>query len=156
VELRSYTEADAEATLTVFLRAIRETACADYTPEQIDTWAAEHGDIDAWAASRAAADTQVAVIDGHVAGFTDLDKDGYVDMLFVNPDFGRQGVATTLLAATIALARQRGIGALTTHASLTARPLFERLGFVVTEDRHLVDGDVEFTNYAMRRVLGPA
>jgi putative acetyltransferase len=156
VELRSYTEADAEATLTVFLRAIRETACGDYTPEQIDTWAAEHGGIDAWAASRAAADTQVAVIDGHVAGFTDVDEDGYVDMLFVNPDFGRQGVATTLLAATMALARQRGIGALTTHASLTARPLFERLGFVVTEERHLVDGDVEFTNYAMRRVLGPA
>ena len=70
----------------------------------------------------------MAITDGRVVGFTDLDDDGYVDMLFVDPDFGRQGVATSMLAATIALARQRGTVALTTYARLTAMPLFERHG----------------------------
>jgi putative acetyltransferase len=156
VELRAYTGADAEATLTVFLRAIRETASADYSPEQVAAWAAQHGDIVRWAARRAAAHTQLAIIHGQVAGFIDLDDDGYIDMLFVNPDFGRQGVATMLLTSTMAFAQQRGIAALTTHASLTAKPFFERHGFVVTEERHLIDRDVGFTNYAMRRVLQPA
>jgi putative acetyltransferase len=74
----------------------------------------------------------VEIIDGRVVGFTDLDDDGYVDMLFVDRDFGRQGVATSMQAVTLALARQRWTVALTTYASLTAKPLFERHGFVVT------------------------
>jgi putative acetyltransferase len=117
VDLREYTDADAEATLTVFLRAIRERAAGDYSPDQTAAWAAEHGDLAAWAACRAAAHTQVAIIDGRVVGFTDLADDGYLDMLFLDPDFGRQGVATSMLAATITLARQRGTIALTTYAT---------------------------------------
>jgi putative acetyltransferase len=57
VDLREYTDSDAEATLTVFLRAIRETAAGDYSPDQAAAWAAEHRDLAAWAASRAAART---------------------------------------------------------------------------------------------------
>jgi putative acetyltransferase len=156
VDLREYTDSDAEATLTVFLRAIRETAAGDYSPDQAAAWAAEHRDPAAWAAARAAARTQLAIIDGHVAGFTDLDDHGYIDMLFVDPDFGRHGVASALLASVVALARQRGTVALTTYASLTAKPLFERHGFVVTEERHFLSRDVELTNVAMRCELGAA
>ncbi len=156
MELRPYTEADAEATLIVFLRAIRETAAGNHTPDQVAAWAAQHGDPTAWAASRLAAHTQVATIDGRVAGFTDLDDDGYVDMLFVDPDFGRRGVATSMLTASIAVARQRGLLVLTTHASLTAKPLFERHGFAMTEERHFFIRDVELTNFAMRCELGAA
>ena len=153
MELRAYTGADAEATLAVFFRAIRETASADYSPEQIDAWAAEARDLGAWAESRAVAHTQLAVIDSRVIGFTDLDDNGYIDMMFVDPDFGRQGVATTLLAATKTLARQRGLVALTTYASLTAKPFFKQHGSLVTEERHLTHGGVGMVNFAMRCVL---
>ena len=80
----------------MFLRAIRETAAGDYSPIRLPRWAAEYGDLAAWAASRAAAHT-LAIIDGRAAGFTDLDDDGYVDMLFVDPDFDRETVATSML-----------------------------------------------------------
>ena len=46
---------------------------------------ADYGNLDSWAAARAAAHTQLAMIDGHVAGFTDLDDHGYIDMFFVIP-----------------------------------------------------------------------
>jgi putative acetyltransferase len=156
VELRAYTAGDAQATSVIFLQAVRETARAHYSPEQVEAWAANYGDLDSWAAARAAAHTQLAIIDGHVAGFTDLDDHGYIDMLFVDPDFGRHGVASALLASVVALARQRGTVALTTYASLTAKPLFERHGFVVTEERHFLSRDVELTNVAMRCELGAA
>jgi putative acetyltransferase len=123
VELRAYTAGDAQATSVIFLRAVRETARADYSPEQVEGWAADYGDLDSWAAARAAAHTQLAIIDGRVAGFTDLDDHGYIDMLFVDPDFGRHGLASALLASVVALARQRGLPALTTFASLTSRPV---------------------------------
>jgi putative acetyltransferase len=120
VELRAYTAGDAQATSVIFLRAVRETARAHYSPEQIEAWAASYGDLDSWAAARAAAHTQLAIIDGHVAGFTDLDDHGYIDMLSVDPDFGRHGVASALLASVVALARQRGLPALTGVSLRTA------------------------------------
>jgi putative acetyltransferase len=113
----------------VFLRAVRETSRAHYTSEQVEAWAADYGDLDSWAAARAAAHTQLAIVDNHVAGFADLDDNGYIHMMFVDPDFSRRGVASALLASVVALARERGLPALTTFASLTSRPVFERHGF---------------------------
>ena len=153
MELRAYTAGDAQATSVIFLRAVRETARAHYSPEQVEAWAASYGDLDSWAAARAAAHTQLAIIDGHVVGFTDLDDHGYIDMLFVDPDFGRRGVASSLLASVVALARQRGLPALTTFASLTSRPVFERHGFVITGERYFGEGDGAAKTYAMRCVL---
>jgi GNAT superfamily N-acetyltransferase len=65
------------------------------------------GTLDSWDVARTAAHTQLAIIDGHVAGFTDLDDHGYIHTLFVDPDFGRHGVASALLTSMVALARQR-------------------------------------------------
>jgi putative acetyltransferase len=153
VELRAYAVGDAEATLAIFLRAVRKTARAHYSAEQVAAWAADSGDLESWAAARAAANTQLAIIDGHVAGFTDLDDRGYIDMLFVDPDFGRQGIASALLASMVALARQRGLSAVTTFASLTSRPVFERHGFVITGERYFGEGDGAAKTYEMRCVL---
>ena len=154
MELRAYTAGDAQATSVIFLRAVRETAEGPSTRRsRSEAWAANYGDLDSWAAARAAAHTQLAIIDGHVAGFTDLDDHGYIDMLFVDPDFGRHGVASALLASVVALARQRGLPALTTFASLTSRPVFERHGFVITGERYFGEGDRAAKTYAMRCVL---
>jgi putative acetyltransferase len=153
VEFRPYAAGDAEATLAIFLRAVRETARAHYSPEQIAEWTADSGDLDSWAAARAAAHTQLAIIEGQVAGFTDLDDRGYIDMLFVDPDFGRQGIASALIASMVALARQRGLPAVTTFASLTSRPVFERHGFVITGERYFGEGDRAAKTYEMRCVL---
>ena len=74
-------------------------------------------------------------------------------MLFVDPDFGRHGVASALLTSVVALARQRALPALTTFASLTSRPVFERHGFVITSERYFGEGDRAAKTYAMRCVL---
>lgn len=153
MDVRAYTAADAEATALIFLRAVRETAAGDHSPAQVEAWAAGFGDLDSWAAARAAAHTLLGVVDGRVAGFTDLDDSGYIDMLFVDPDLGRRGVGSALLAAVTALAEQRGLRVLTTFASLTSRPVFERQGFVVTGERTFGEGDGAVMTHAMRRVL---
>jgi putative acetyltransferase len=155
MRIRAYGEADALPTLDTFLRAIRETASADYDAEQVSVWGRERNAAE-WAEKRRAAYTLVAVEAGSVAGFIDLDESGYIDMLFVNPDFARQGVATALLGAVLDAAAKRGLPELTVHASLTARPFFELHRFVVLEERHPVVEGVEFTNYRMRRSLAAA
>ncbi|MCB7137304.1 GNAT family N-acetyltransferase [Cellulosimicrobium marinum] len=155
MHLRDYESADAAATLDVFRRAVRGTASRDYSPEQVRAWAPDDVDVARWAARRAAARTQVAEHEGRVVGFTDVDAEGYVDMLFVDPGVVRQGVASALLGWVAATARSDGATELTTHASVTARPFFEARGFVVVAERRPVLRGVEMVNYAMRRPLDP-
>lgn len=153
MELRDYTDADAGATLDVFLRAIRVTAARDYSPEQVAAWAPDDVDPAGWGARRAAARTRVAVRDGVVVGFTDVDAAGYVDMLFVDPAAARTGVARALLDWAVRTARAGGATELTTHASVTARPFFAAHGFEVVAEQHPVRRGVTLTNYRMRRAL---
>jgi putative acetyltransferase len=155
VILRPYRESDAAATLDVFRRAIRTTASRDYTPEQVAAWASDEIDVAAWSARRAAHRTVLAEVDGRVVGFTDVDEQGYVDMLFVDPDVGRTGVASALVGWVLETARDLGATELSTHASLTARPFFERQGFEVVVEQHPVLRGVELTNFVMRRDLTP-
>lgn len=130
--IRPYTPADAAPTLRIFERAIGVTARARYTAEQVSAWLGAPRELTEWATGRQSVHTFVAEIDGVVAGFTDLSDAGYVDRLFVDPEFGRRGVGSALLAHVIAEADRRGIRSLSTHASLVAEPVFAAAGFAVS------------------------
>ena len=151
--IRPYRAADASGTLAVFLLAVRETAAAHYDAQQVAVWAPDDIDLAEWARARAAVATLVAEIDGKIVGFTDLDRAGHVDMLFVLPSFGRRGVASALLETVLADARQAGLAALTVEASLTARAFFERNGFVVVVLQQVERKGVRLTNFRMRLEL---
>ncbi|AMM19253.1 hypothetical protein AX769_02785 [Frondihabitans sp. PAMC 28766] len=154
MHLRPYTPADASPTHDVFRRAIRGTAAADYTPEQVEAWAtvADH-DPREWARRRAAASTVVAVDEGRVVGFSDTDAGGYIDMMFVDPSAGGQGVGRALLEAVTDAAARAGATEQTTHASVTARPFFEHFGFVFVAELHPRPRGVPLASSLLRRPL---
>ena len=71
-----------------------------------------------------------------------------------DPCTTRQRLSVRVLHAGLkAFGRQRGLPALTTFASLTSRPVFERHGFVITGERYFGEGDRAAKTYAMRCVL---
>lgn len=149
VTIAPYVSADAAPTRTVFRRAIAVTARAHYRPDQIAAWLARDSDLTAWDAARRATHTLVARRDDVVVGFTGISPSGYVDMLFVTPEAGRSGVGGALLSAVRDHAAAEGIRRLTVHASLTARTVFERHGFVVIERCFPTIDGVTFTNFLM-------
>jgi putative acetyltransferase len=153
VVVRPYRGGDAEPTLEAFVRAITVTAAGDYTPAQLAAWLGPHRDLAAWDAQRRAVETRVAIRNARVAGFTDLDGEGHVDMLFVHPDHGGRGVASALLRDVFGAATERGLAVLTVEASLTARRTFERHGFEVVAEQSVPRGGQRLTNFRMRRVL---
>lgn len=95
----------------------------------------------------------MATVDGEPAGFSDVDPNGYIDMMFVAPRFLRLGVAKQLLAHVEAHARAKGLTDLTSNVSITARSFFERYGFIVQAEQHPVMVGVQLTNYAMKKNL---
>lgn len=132
--VRRYQPEDAGGTWRAFDLAVCRTAAIYYTPAQIAAWHPGSINLDAWNTHRAAVWTVVADSRGTIAGFGDLTADGVLDMLYVHPDFGGQGVARELVTAVLEHARQRGLDLVRTHASRAARPVFERLGFVVDRE----------------------
>lgn len=152
--IRDYTDADAEATLAIFTAAIMETAAADYSPEQLRVWARPgERDRTSWHSAMSGRDSFVAVSGAKVVGFSDVSSGGFIDMLFVDPAWGGRGVARALLAESEDRARAAGAGELTADVSITARPVFERLGFEVERSREVVRDGVALTNFRMRKAL---
>ncbi|TFD85933.1 GNAT family N-acetyltransferase [Cryobacterium serini] len=154
VAIRPYGQADAADTLATFLAAVTETAAADYSAEQIQAWARpEERDLPTWNASMQERNSYVATVDGALAGFTDVNAVGYIDMLFVAPRYQRRGVARQLIARVETHARTAQLIELTADVSVTARPFFERRGFTVDVEQHPVLGGVRLTNYKMTKKL---
>ena len=154
VSLRPYLPADARRCAEIFRLSIGELAAEDYDEEQREAWASRADDEAAFGARLAEALTLIAVIDGATAGFASLKGGEEIDMLFVDPEFARQGVGRTLIDALTKLAQARGAKRLTTEASDAAKPLFDRLGFTA-EKRNLVrKGDQWLANTTMMKTLG--
>ena len=106
-----------------------------------------------------------------IVGFGDIDlTTGYLDRLYVHKDYQRRGVATALCDALerayfdscIAAPRVQGDipdpdvpveapRSITTHASITARPFFERRGYLVVRKQHAARRVILLTNYLMEK-----
>jgi putative acetyltransferase len=154
ISLRPYLPADAERCAEIFRSSIEELAAEDYDEQQREAWASRADDEPAFGARLAGALTLLAVIDGAIAGFASLKGADLIDMLFVDPEFARQGAGGGLVEALTKLAQARGTKSLTVDASDSARPLFERQGFTA-ERRNLVRvGDQWLANTTMTKTLG--
>ena len=111
VALRPYLPADARRCAEIFRSSIEELAADDYGEEQREAWASRADDEQAFGARLAEALTLLAVIDGAVAGFASLKGADLINMLFIDPEFARQGVGRTLVDALTKLAQARGASA---------------------------------------------
>jgi putative acetyltransferase len=154
ITIRPYTSADAVETLNLFIEAVTTSAATDYTSEQIDAWARpDDRRSEDWDQARLRLDTFVAVVNGDLAGFSDVSTGGYVEMMFVSPHHSRQGVGHALMTFLENRARAAGAEQMSADVSLTARPFFEAHGFGVQVEQHPVIAGVQLTNFHMTRSL---
>ncbi|MBV9289110.1 MAG: GNAT family N-acetyltransferase, partial [Hyphomicrobiales bacterium] len=153
VALRPFVAADAHRCAEIFRASIEELAVEDYDADQREAWAGAAADEVAFADKLAGELTLIAVIDGAVAGFASLKGTEEINMLYVDPEFARQGAGKALIDALIRLAAARGGRRLTVDASEVAKPLFERQGFRA-EKRNLVRrGEQWLANTTMTKPL---
>jgi putative acetyltransferase len=153
IAIRSYRAEDIAGLIALFRDSVRNTARRDYTESQVRAWAPDLIDHVQFAQRCAAKSTWVADYEHRVAGFSDIERDGHIDMLYVHPDFQRRGVARALLAHTEKYARSRGLDRLYTEASITARPVFEAFGFHVLAVQTVEVRGEFMTNYRMEKRL---
>ena len=151
--LRRYADSDAAELLDLYRQTIRTVNCRDYDAEQIRAWSSDAIELAPWRARFHDRFAYVAQLEQQTVGFADMDAGGYLDRVFVSADHQRRGIAKALLLRLIADAQEAGIATITTQASITAKPFFERFGFEVLQQQSVPCRGVWLTNYRMRLTI---
>lgn len=145
---------DLDAAAKLFSDTVHAVNAHDYTPEQLEAWAPRDERCLAQIAKKLSGQQTVGLKEcGILIGFGSLDDKGDIDMLFVHKDRQKQGVARAIVRELEHLALERDKQAVSTFASVTARPFFERMGYAV-EHENVVDRDgVSLVNFLMSKQL---
>jgi putative acetyltransferase len=151
--IRPYKASDVASVVSLFRTSVRGIAARDYNQSQVRAWAPDVIDEEKFGQRCESKSTWVAKIEDRIAGFSDVEPDGHVDMLFVHPDFQRHGVARALLQHVENAARAMGLRRLYAEASITARPVFEAMGFRVIVPQTVTIRGESLTNYRMEKRL---
>lgn len=120
--IREYRPSDCKELTELFYHTVHTVNAKDYQKEQLDAWAAGQVDLAKWDQSLQKHYSVIAVDDGIIVGFGDIEATGYLNRLFVHSDYQRKGIAATI-CARLEKAVQ---GKIVTHASITARPFLKK------------------------------
>lgn len=147
MQLRKYKESDCDEIIALFRDTVHKVNARDYTREQLDAWAPSHADKETWHQSLSRNYTIVATDHGHIVGFGDMSSSGYLDHLFVHALFQRRGIATAICSRLEAACP----GKVSTEASITARPFFEKRGYVVIRKQEVERHGIKLVNFVMKK-----
>lgn len=137
----------------VFYLSVHGIARRNYTPPQLEAWAPQIFDADAWITRIRKNNPFVAEVSGRAVGFADLQDDGHIDQFFVEANYAGMGVGSALMNHLHLNARERGIGNLHSEVSLTAQPFFERYGFSIVRRQQVEVRGVVLDNAVMAKTL---
>ena len=148
--LRPFLPDDAGTLADIYQASVMELTEEDYSEAQREAWA-EIADDESFPRRLAENLTLLATLEGSPVGFISLKDNEHVDLLYVHPAAAGQGAGAMLYDAIEKLARARGAKRLSVDASDTARPFFEKRGFVPQRRNTVSLGDEWLANTTMEK-----
>lgn len=154
VKLRNYKPDDCKEVYKLFYDTIHSINATDYNESQLDSWAPKDIDFEHWNKRLLRNDySVVAEKDGIIVGIGTADDTGYFDSLYVHKDYQRIGVATLIADDLERYIGGKGSRIITTDASITTRPFFEKRGYVVQAEQSVECRGQYLTNYKMQKSM---
>lgn len=147
MKIRKYQPADCEELVALFYHTVHTVNARDYTKEQLHVWATGKEDLEEWNRTLLAHDSLVARKDHRIIGFGDIDRTGYLDRLYVHEAYQRKGTASAICDRL----EQAVQGKIVTHASITAKPFFEKRGYRVVKEQQIERQGVVLSNFVMEK-----
>ncbi|MDD6237394.1 MAG: GNAT family N-acetyltransferase [Clostridiales bacterium] len=139
--------------MRLFRDTVHTVNRTDYSEQQLEAWAPESMSVEQWENSLAAHHSIVVEYNGTMIGFGDLILTGYLDRLYVHKDYQRRGVGTAITDRLEQYAADNGISVVTTDASITAKPFFEKRGYRTVREQTVIRRGQTLTNYRMKLLL---
>ena len=141
-----------EAILALFVDTINTVCTKDYSPEQRAVWTAGAKNNKRWQQKLERKYFLVARMEEMLVGFASLGNN-YLDFLCVHKDYLGRGIAKQLYDELLHKATETNVEILASDVSITARPFFEKMGFVVIRKLDNPTQGVNLTNFRMEKRL---
>ena len=153
MELRKYRPDDYDKIIELFYDTVHSVNSADYTVIQLNAWAPKDKALFKLENRLSGNYSVVVEKDGIIVGFGYANSTGYFDCLYTHKDYQGMGVATLIANDIEKYFYQEGVQVITTDASITAKPFFEKRGYVVLQEQSVECRGKYLTNYKMQKVL---
>ncbi len=153
ITLRQAIQADLPEMKQLYRDTIVTVCVNEYDDEQRNTWAASAEKIDRWIDLVNDQLVLLAIKNNVIVGFASLRDGDYLDFMYVHKNYQRQGIAQLLLTAIEDAAKDLNTRIITSDISKTARPFFEKKGYIVVKEQENIRGNVLLVNYKMMKEL---
>ena len=135
MEFREYKNTDLHAVMDLFYVTVHEVNKNDYSEEQLDAIAPKDANEYHWEKSLEKNHTIVVEEDDKLIAFGNIGKTGYLDRLYVHPDYLRKGIASKLVEELEEYAKKHGSHVIKVTSSITSKAFFESKGYAVIEEQ---------------------
>ena len=135
MEFREYKNTDLHAVMDLFYVTVHEVNKNDYSEEQLDAIAPKDANEYHWEKSLEKNHTIVVEEDDKLIAFGNIGKTGYLDRLYVHPDYLRKRIASKLVEDLETYAKKHGSHVINVTSSITSKAFFESKGYAVIEEQ---------------------
>ena len=150
--IRAALQSDAVELKKLFQNTVLAINRRDYSQAEVEDWASCGDDLSNIEDLIKTHYFIVAVNQqSEIVGFSSITPQGYLHSMFVHKDFQGEGIATILLNEIEQYAITNGIMRITSEVSLTARPFFEKKGYIVEEEQKRKANQLSLTNFWMAK-----
>ena len=150
--IRAALQSDAVELKNLFQNTVLAINRRDYSQAEVEDWASCGDDLSNIEDMIKTHYFIVAINQqSEIVGFSSITPQGYLHSMFVHKDFQGEGIATMLLNEIEQYAITNGIIRITSEVSLTARPFFEKKGYIVEEEQKRKANQLSLTNFWMAK-----
>ena len=150
--IRAALQSDAVELKNLFQNTVLAINRRDYSQAEVEDWASCGDDLSNIENMIKTHYFIVAVNQqSEIVGFSSITPQGYLHSMFVHKDFQGEGIATMLLNEIEQYAITNRIMRITSEVSLTARPFFEKKGYIVEEEQKRKANQLSLTNFWMAK-----
>lgn len=125
-----------------------------YSLKQQEAWAHTPPNYPYWVKRLALKKPFMAVFEGRIVGFIELEADGHIDCAYTHPYYQRCGVMAQLYAYVETIAYEKAMNRIYVEASKLIKPFFEKRGFVTLHRNEIIKNGCMIVNYSMEKKLG--
>ena len=150
--IRAALQSDAVELKQLFQNTVLAINRRDYSQAEVEDWASCGDDLSNIEDMIKTHYFIVAINQqSEIVGFSSITPQGYLHSMFVHKDFQGEGITTMVLNEIEQYAITNGIIRITSEVSLTARPFFEKKGYIVEEEQKRKANQLSLTNFWMAK-----
>ena len=149
MKVHKFVNGDEQELWELFYHTVHTVNILDYSQTQIDSWAPKDLDISIAIKKFREINPFVVTKKGKIVAYADIQPDGYIDHFYCHHKFQRQGVGKLLFSVLKEEALKNDISQMYSNVSITAKPFFEAMGFLVEKEQMIEIKNQEFKNFRM-------